>query len=105
MVVSEAMSYSLPVLCWKNCGPGEFIHPQSTLAVSYTDYKTAITHFAQKLQALHTSSSLYATEAALSLEQFNQHFQWNVRGEQLKALYDEVWMASIHQQTTPILYA
>ena len=38
MVVAEAMSYGVPVLCYRNEGPGELVPPASQLTVPYGSF-------------------------------------------------------------------
>ena len=88
--VPEAMSYNLPVVCLQNCGPGEFIHPQSTLAVPAEQYDATVTALSEKLKDLYLRPSLYSKEKYLSMHRYWQLFRWNVRGEMLRKVYEEV---------------
>ncbi len=90
MVVAEAMSYSLPVVCWQNSGPGEFLHPQSTLSVPYTSYKEGISQLANCLRRLYSSPSFCMAEGALAQQRFQEWFQWDIRGEQIKGIYQNI---------------
>ncbi|KAA2242583.1 glycosyltransferase family 4 protein [Chitinophaga agrisoli] len=89
-VVPEAMSYNLPVVCLQNCGAGEFIHPQSTLSVPVGGYDATVANLAAKLQELYFRPALYHRERYLSMHRYWQLFRWNVRGEMLRQLYEEV---------------
>jgi glycosyltransferase involved in cell wall biosynthesis len=88
--VAEAMSYGLPVLCWKNCGHGEFLHPASNLSINYRTYKAGIARFARRLKQLHFDREYYYYEQQLARERFEDSFVWNVRGTQLKNIYESV---------------
>jgi glycosyltransferase involved in cell wall biosynthesis len=90
MVVAEAMSYSLPVLCWNNCGPGAFLHPQASTAVPYCTYDQAVDTFAEKLHTLYSNKIILKRERTLATEQYNNHFRWSLRGETLKQVYESV---------------
>ncbi len=45
MVVAEAMSYGVPVLCYRNEGPGELVPPASQLKVPYAPFQQNIRRF------------------------------------------------------------
>jgi glycosyltransferase involved in cell wall biosynthesis len=87
MVVPEAMSFHLPVVCLKNCGPGEFLHPLSDLAVKATTYEETISNLAQRLSRLSYNPADMVKESAFSAQRFNNLFQWDVRGEMLRNIY------------------
>ena len=93
MVVAEAMSYGLPVLCWDNEGPGRFVHPDSTLRVSCQVLKVGETRLGARLESLFHSANFYQHESQLALERFNTAFAWSVRGEQLRQIYNTVLLA------------
>jgi len=87
MVVPEAMSYGLPVVCLKNCGPGDMLHPDSCLAVPYGNYKLTATLLARKLSQLYGDEGFMLKEKQLSAMTYNNLFRWDVRGEMLKNTY------------------
>ncbi|GAB2557138.1 glycosyltransferase family 4 protein [Spirosoma aerophilum] len=88
MVVAEAMSYGLPVVCWDNEGPGRFIHPASGLRVPLRNLELSEAQMARQLTKLFCSPDIYHHERQLALERFEQAFCWSVRGEQLKQVYE-----------------
>lgn len=90
MVVSEAMSYGLPVLCFNNVGPGEFVDCESGMKVSYTTYEESLLRFAHHLDRLNKDRALLAKLAKGARRRFETQFQWSVRGEQLKVVYDNI---------------
>jgi len=93
MVVAEAMSTDMPVLCWNNFGPGEITHPDSKLKVNYSDnYQNGINEFAEKLQQLFSDNDFYKQEQILAHQRFQSLLKWNVRGEQLREMYDFVYL-------------
>lgn len=101
MVVAEAMSYGLPVLCFQNEGPGAFVHPQSALPVSYGKYDEVVKAFAEKLHVLHSNQDAYQQEVALSLRRFQESFLWSVRGGAMKACYEKVILPVTNMHTNP----
>lgn len=87
MVVPEALSYGLPVLCFDNAGPGEFVNDKCAIAVPYTDYKQSIEDYAQALLKIHDDPDLYQSLSQGALERFDEYFDWNSRGEMFKEIY------------------
>jgi glycosyltransferase involved in cell wall biosynthesis len=93
MVVAEAMSYGVPVLCYENEGPGELTPAASGLKVPYKSFNQNIIDFAERLRWLHDSPRLLAAEAALSRRHVAQHHTWERRGQQLRRIYQEALAA------------
>ncbi|MCB0820650.1 MAG: glycosyltransferase family 4 protein [Bacteroidetes bacterium] len=87
MVVSEAMSYGVPVLCWDNCGPGRFIHPSSKLRVKYVPSHNSINTFADHLMQLKTDPEFISREKSLARERFLEAFNWDLRADELSRVY------------------
>jgi glycosyltransferase involved in cell wall biosynthesis len=90
MAAAEAMSYGLPVLCWKNSGSGEIIHPSSSLSICYRTYKAGVARFARRLKRLCKDQEFYRYEQQLATERFEHSFTWNVRGTQFNNIYESV---------------
>jgi len=87
MVVPEAMSYGLPVVCLQNCGPGELVHPDSGLAVPYAGYDLTVDLIADQLSKLFTNPDRMKFEKKLSAARYKELFRWDVRGDMLKDAY------------------
>ena len=90
MVVAEAMSYGLPVVCLDNDGPGELTPPNSTLKVPVANYDATAIALAAKLWDLWRNPGLYETESALALQRIDSYLAWNVKGDQLDKIYNAV---------------
>ena len=93
MVVAEAMSYGVPVLCYQNEGPGELTPATSDLKVPYHTFEQNVADFAQRLRWLHDSPALLATEADLARRHVAQHHTWERRGQQLRRIYQQALAA------------
>ena len=93
MVVAEAMSYGVPVLCYENEGPGELTPAASSLKVPYRAFAQNVADFAERLAWLHTSPPLLAAEAALCRRHVAQHHTWERRGLQLQRIYQQALAA------------
>lgn len=91
MVVAEALSHGLPVVCFNNCGPGEFADESCGIRIPYSRYNDSITDFANALHTLKTNSDLYDNLSQGALDKFNSEFDWNVRGELLRDVYEKVY--------------
>jgi glycosyltransferase involved in cell wall biosynthesis len=89
-VVAEAMSYGLPVICLKNCGPGELTPPASALKVAYGTYSVTVKELTAKLQDLMFNPKLLETEKNLAYKHYTELFEWEVRGNMLKEVYATV---------------
>jgi glycosyltransferase involved in cell wall biosynthesis len=94
MVVAEAMSHNLPVICWDNEGPGRFVHPDSKLRVSTFTLGDGEAQMAARLAELSRSADTYQRESQLAGQRFDTHFRWSIRGEQLRQVYDAVLAGS-----------
>ena len=92
-VVTEAMSYGLPVLCFDTSGPGELVHPESLLKVPYSSYQSSVQNFAEKLYRLNEHPSFREKEARLSLQRFDNYLDWELRGEILNTIYNSILVA------------
>ena len=90
MVVPEALSCALPVLCFDNAGPGEFIDASSGIKIPYDTYADAIQQFAEALLMLFNEPILLERLSAGARKQFEDFFQWNRKGDILKDIYDEI---------------
>ncbi|UII21335.1 glycosyltransferase [Fulvivirga ligni] len=91
MVVAEALSYGVPVICYDNYGPGELVPPFSQLKVPLCNYNDEIEIFKNKLLDLFSSISLQKHESILAQEHFNHWLHWDIRGEQYKTIYNELF--------------
>jgi glycosyltransferase involved in cell wall biosynthesis len=90
MVVAEALSYGLPVVCFKNDGPGEFVDVNCSITVPYNRYNVSISGFADALLTLFKDPKLYAKLSVGAKETFLSRFDWNIKGEHLKSVYESL---------------
>jgi glycosyltransferase involved in cell wall biosynthesis len=90
MVVAEALSFGLPVVCLDNSGPGEFIDPSCGISVPTGDYKETVNGLADALLLLHQDENLYQNMRVAARTRFEQHFHWDRRGEQLETIYQNL---------------
>ncbi|MEL6864881.1 MAG: glycosyltransferase family 4 protein [Bacteroidota bacterium] len=90
MVVAEAMAAGLPVLCFDNCGPGEFVDAHCAYRVPYSQPEESCRQFASHMLDLYYDDHRRAQMKRAALNRFRQQFDWDVKGEQLSAVYEEL---------------
>lgn len=90
MVVSEAMSYGLPILCFDNCGPGEFVNKTCGMVIPYQDYDKVINYFAEDLLRLYNDRDQLDRLSAGARRQHRNRFTWNVKGDIFQMVYEEI---------------
>jgi glycosyltransferase involved in cell wall biosynthesis len=93
MVVAEAMSFGVPVLCYANEGPGELTPPESVLKVPYRSFEANVGDFAALLTRLYAAPALQAAEAELCRRHVAEHHTWGQRGQQLNRVYQHILAA------------
>lgn len=98
MVVAEAMRAGLPVIALDNSGPGEFLHPDTSLRVPLTTYDATVDGLAACLRSLFLDKALYRTEQQLSLDRFRNSFRWDLRAVQLQQIYESVWQEEMKRK-------
>ena len=87
MVVPEALSFGLPVVCLDNCGPGSFITNQCGIKILEDDYQCTVINLSQAIKNLYKDKTLYANMRHEARVQFEKVFHWDRRGEQLAKIY------------------
>ncbi|KOY87016.1 hypothetical protein AD998_13465 [bacterium 336/3] len=90
MVVAEALSFGLPVICLKNEGPGEFIDESCGFAITPTNYKDTIQNLAKSILKIFKDKKIYASASHQARNLFETKFHWNIRGEQLQKIYQSL---------------
>ncbi|MCU0437639.1 MAG: glycosyltransferase [Raineya sp.] len=90
MVVAEALSFGLPVICLKNEGPGEFINESCGFAITPTSYKETVQNLAKSILKIFKDKKIYASTSYQARNLFETKFHWNVRGEQLQKIYQSL---------------
>lgn len=89
MVVAEALCQGLPVLCFDNEGPGEFINQRCGYKIPYNDVEQAVDQFKKKLSNLFQSRSLLVEMSYAARLRFETRFDWKVRGRELRTIYED----------------
>jgi len=90
MVIPEALSCGLPVVCFDNAGPGELISDECGRKIAYQGYGQSVQDFARVLEELYRDRSLLTRLGAGARKHFIEQFQWDRKGDMLKTLYDKI---------------
>lgn len=86
MVVPEAMSFGLPVVCFDNVGPGELLG-DAGIKIPYSDYESSVNDYANAITELYFNPEKAAELKAQGLERFDKMFTWETKGEQIRKIY------------------
>ena len=90
MVVAEALSFGVPIICLDNCGPGEFINDNCGFAIKNQPYQQTVEELSSAIAKLHGNPELLFEMQANARKRFETHFHWNNRGEQLHSIYQNL---------------
>ncbi len=90
MVVPEALSYGIPVLCFDNCGPGELIDLTCGIRVPYSKYDDTVEEFANNLNKLYKDPDLREKMSRAAYKRTTEHFDWEVKGVLMQNVYEKV---------------
>ncbi len=90
MVVAEAMSFGLPVICLDNEGPGEFITAKCGIGVPHGSYKSTVNSLTAAICNLHQNPDTLEQMSVSARKRFESNFHWDVRGEQLNEIYQNL---------------
>ncbi len=90
MVVAEALSFGLPVICLNNEGPGEFINSKCGFAVTQVDYNKTVLELKQALTKLYFDKKLLQKMSVEARKHYLDKFTWNSRGDFLKTIYEKL---------------
>ena len=87
MVVAEALSFGLPIICLDNCGPGEFVNSECGIAIPIQDYNSTVNGIANAIEKIYINPDLLKSMSYAARKHYENHFHWNRRGEQLQTIY------------------
>lgn len=90
MVVAEALSFGLPVVCLDNEGPGQFINSSCGISVPESSYENTVAELCEALIKLHSDNTLLNQMSIGARKQYEEKFTWNSRGEHLKNIYSRL---------------
>jgi glycosyltransferase involved in cell wall biosynthesis len=90
MVVVEAMSYGVPVICFDNYGPGELVDRGSGIKVPYANYQQSIEDFSFAVKRLYDDKMLRQELAVGARKRFEECYTWDKKGLLLRDIYEKV---------------
>lgn len=90
MVISESLSFGLPVICLDNSGPGEFIDDTCGFAIPIQDYQETITKLSESITELYTKPDLLKLMQSNARQKFIKAFHWDRKGEILNKIYASI---------------
>jgi len=90
MVVSEALSFGLPVVTLDNIGPGEFVDDTSGRKVKTETYDQTVMDLGYELYDLYENREELNKLSKGAVERHKEHFCWDKRGEVLSNIYLEL---------------
>ncbi len=90
MVVAEALSFGLPVLCLDNEGPGQFINSDCGIAIAHQAYDETVNDLSEALKTIFIKPELKNAMRKAARERFESTFHWDRRGEQLQKIYSDL---------------
>ena len=90
MVVLEAMSRSIPVVCLDYGGPGEMITSDCGFKVAVTQPHKVTRDLAEALRMLSLSSDLRRKMGEAGRRRVSTLFEWDAKGKAITELYGEI---------------
>jgi glycosyltransferase involved in cell wall biosynthesis len=90
MVVAEALSFGVPVICLDNDGPGEFINSSCGIGIPNVNREETIEKLSEAISKIYKDKPLAASMQLGARKRFVENFHWDRRGERLAAIYNSV---------------
>lgn len=90
MVVAEALSFGLPIICLDNEGPGQYIDSSCGFAIPESDYLETVIGLKTAIQELYTNRDLLDRMSINARKKYQERFTWNSRGDHLRTIYNQL---------------
>jgi len=97
MVVPEALSFNLPILCFDNEGPGELMDNTCGFKVPYSNPQESIQAFSKYLNLLFHSKEKRSKLSKGAKIYFEKHLTWERKGKIISEAYLDISNQSINQ--------
>ena len=91
MVVAEALSHGLPIICFDNYGPGELVNEHCAIKIPYTKYDQSITDFSNALLKIYVDNKLSTQMSKAAREFFEEKYTWESKGIVLEKIYKTIF--------------
>ena len=90
MVIPEALSYGIPIICLDNAGPGESITEACGIAVPISTYDTTVKGLASALNELYSDPFRLKRMSLAARKRFETWFDWQTKARHMNQWYTEV---------------
>ncbi|CAM3914211.1 glycosyltransferase [Flavobacterium branchiophilum] len=90
MVVAEALSFGLPVVCLDNDGPGELISNQCGFKIPMTTYQGTVNGLSNAIQQLYLDTSLRNQMSKAARAHYLDNLTWDKKGDILQQTYQNI---------------
>jgi len=87
MVVPEALSYGLPIVCFDNYGPGELCNDSCSIRIPYGNYCQSINGFSKALSKLYYDKASYQRYALNASTFASDNFNWSRKAKIILGAY------------------
>lgn len=87
MVVPEALSFGLPVICIDNWGPGSFVNEKTAYKIPIQNFDDTVTDLSTAILDLYSNPEKQKMMSKNARELFETDFHWDRRGEKLNKIY------------------
>lgn len=91
MVVPEALSFGLPVICLDNCGPGELVDTSCAFKSPYDSYNRTVAKLSEGLKLLFKNPVLKSQMSKAAIEKHRNHFDWDFKGDHFYDVYQGLY--------------
>ncbi|MEM7368419.1 MAG: glycosyltransferase family 4 protein [Bacteroidota bacterium] len=98
MVIPEALSYGIPVICLDNAGPGESITADCGIAVPCETYEDTVTALANALNRLFEDPFRLREMGLAARRRFDTWFNWEEKARKVQQWYEELLQADQSQR-------
>ncbi len=101
MVVPEALSFGLPILCFDNAGPGELMDRSCGFKVPYSTPEKSILEFSNYIDQLFHSKEKRKALSIGAKAYFKKHLTWERKGNVISQAYQDILSPELLNQTPP----
>ncbi len=87
MVIAEALSFGLPIVCFDNYGPGELTNDKCAIRIPYSSYDKSIEDFSKALVKIYEDKELLQNMSLEARNLFEEKYTWEAKGREINNLY------------------
>ncbi len=90
MVVVEALSYGLPVVCFDNYGPGELTNQECAVQIKHMSYEDSVKSFSEGLRVLYSDKNLYLQMSTNARMLFLNNYSLEAKYKRINDIYNSL---------------